>query len=279
MFKYITSKPLWVNILAALGILLVLVLLFFAILGWLTGHGKNKEVPNVVGQNVVAATKILKDNGFDVEVQDSVFIDSIGRLAVTKQSPEATTNVKAGRTIYLTINRAIAPEVTMPNLLGFSFKSAQYMLQTLHLKVGDTSYRPDFGRNTILEQSYNGKPIKEGTKLHMGSSISFVLSSGLGNTDMPVADFYGLTVEEALNRMQTMGLSRGSIIVQGGSVTDTMKAYIVNQNPVPFAEPTPGQKVQNRIKPGQLVDLYISAAAPAPRAIDTTKQTTPSSSN
>ncbi len=274
MFKYLTSKPLWVNILVALGILLLLVFLFFFSLSWMTNHDKNEKVPNTVGQNIVAATKMLKEKGFDVEVQDSVFVDSIGRLSVVKQSPEADANVKAGRTIYLTINRAVAPEAEMPNLLGFSYKSAQYMLQSLNLKIGDTSYRPDFGRNTILEQSYMGKPIKEGTKIPMGSAISFVLSSGLGSTDIPVPDMYGLTVEEAISRFSTMNISKGAIIARGGAITDTLKAFVVDQTPAAFTEPRPGERLQNRIKPGQLIDLYISSVPPAQRAVDTAKQNT-----
>lgn len=274
MFKYLTSKPFWVNALVALGVLLLLVFLFFFSLSWITNHDKNEKVPNIVGQNIVAATKLLKDKGFDVEVQDSIFVDSIGRLAVIRQSPEADANVKAGRTIYLTINRAVAPEVDMPNLSGFSFKSAQYMLQTLNLKVGDTSYKPCAGPSTILEQLYNGQPIKEGTKIPMGSTISFVLCSGLGSTDIPVPDMYGMTVEEAISHLATLNIGKGSINARGVVISDTLKAYIIEQTPPPFTEVVPGEKKQNRMRPGQTMDFIINSAAPAPRAVDTSKQNT-----
>ncbi len=275
VFKYITSRPLWVNILIVLAIILLLVLLFFATLGWITNHNKNEKVPNIVGQNIVAATKMLQDKGFDVEIQDSIFVDSAARLSVIKQSPEAEANVKAGRTIYLTVNRAIAPEVDMPSLLGFSFKSAQYMLQTLSLKVGDTTYKECIGSNTILEQLYNGKVIKEGTKIPMGSTISFVLCSGEGSTDMEVPELYGFTVEEALTRLQGLNIAKGSITVRGGSVSDTMKAYVVDQNPAVFSETTPGVKKHNRIKAGSTVDLYINVLPPAPKTVDSTATTNP----
>ncbi|MCX6206115.1 MAG: PASTA domain-containing protein [Bacteroidetes bacterium] len=75
MFKSITSKPLWVNILAALGLIILLVVLFFISLGWITGFGKSEKVPNIVGQNAVAAQKILEDKGFQVALQDSVYVD------------------------------------------------------------------------------------------------------------------------------------------------------------------------------------------------------------
>jgi len=274
VFKFLTSKPLWVNILVALGILLLLVFLFFFSLSWITNHNRNEKVPNIVGQNIVAATKLLKEKGFDVEVQDSLFVDSIGRLAVIKQSPEAEANVKAGRTIYLTINRATAPEVDMPNLSGFSFKSAQYMLQTLNLKLGDTSYKACAGRNTIIEQLYNGQSIKEGTKIPMGSTISFVLCGGEGTTEIEVPDLYGQTVEEAISRLSTINIGKGTITARGGAISDTLKSFVIDQNPPAFSEPRPGEKIHNRMRPGQTIDLYINSAAPAPKSIDTSKQNT-----
>ncbi len=257
-----------------MGIVLIVLFLFFFSLSWITSHGKNEKVPNIIGQNIDAATKLLKEKGFSVEVQDSVFVDSAARLSVIKQSPEADANVKAGRTVYLTVNRAFAPEVEMPSLLGFSIKSAQLMLATLNLKMGDTTYRPDIARNAVLEQLYNGAIIKPGTKIPMGSSISFVLGSGLGSTDLMVPDMYGLTVEEALGRLTTMNVNRGSIISKGGAISDTLKAYVIDQEPKAFAEPTPGQKIPNKIRPGALMDLFISSTPPAPRTVDTTKQNT-----
>lgn len=269
MFKFITEKPLWVNILAALGLILVLVFIFFFSLDWITGHGKVEKVPNVTGQNIVAATKMLEAKGFDVEVVDSVFIDSTARLAVVKQSPEADASVKAGRTVYLTINRAVAPEVEMPSLIGFSIKSAQLMLQSLNLKMGDTSYRPDIARNAVLEQLYNGAIIKQGTKIPMGSTISFVLGSGLGNTDMDVPDLTGLKVQEALDLLKSKSLNTGSIIART-AISDTLNSFVVDQNPRVFSEPQPGQKVINKLKAGQIIDLYIGNTAPAKSADTTT---------
>ena len=273
MFKSFTSKPLWVHILVVIGITLLLVLLFFFSLDWITNHANNEKVPNIVGQNITAAKKILEAKGFEVDVQDSVFVDSIPRLAVVKQSPEGDANVKAGRTIYLTVNRAFAPEVEMPSLIGFSIKSAQLYLQSLSLKLGDTTFRPDIARNSVLEQWYNGQPIKAGTKIPMGSTISFVLGSGLGSGEILVPDIVGMTVQQAMELFRSMSINKGSVISQG-AIIDTLNSFIVDQNPKVFNETTPGQKTQNKIKPGQVIDIYISSTAPI-KAVDTTTIQTP----
>lgn len=261
--KYITSKPLWVNMLAGLGIILLMVLLFFTSLSWLTGYGKIEKVPTVTGQNVLAAKKMLEEKGFDVVIQDSVYIDTIAKQAVVRQSPEADATVKKGRTIYLTINRTIPPQVEMPNLAGFSVKSAEMYLQSLGLKMGDITYKPDIARNAVLEQLFNDAPIKPGTKIPIGSVISFVLGSGTGASDMDVPNVVGMTLEEARNYLSTLSVNIGSIL-SAGPVKDSASAFVVRQYPEVLTDSigVNGLRVPNKMKQGQLLDLYIGATAP-----------------
>ena len=175
MFKFLTQKPLWINILVAIGLFMLLIFIFLGSLDFITKHGSNVTVPSVIGKNLEAAKKILEAKGFEVEVQDSVFIDSLPRLTVTRQTPDENATVKVNRIIFLTINRALPPLVEMPNLIGFSIRTAQMYLENLGLHLGDTTFRPDIAKNAVLEQLYQGAPITSGTKIYMGSTISFVL--------------------------------------------------------------------------------------------------------
>lgn len=260
LHKYITGKPLWVNILAGIGLVIILILLFFGSLSWLTHYGKSDKVPSVLGQNIVAATKILEDQGFEVQIQDSVFVDSIARQSVVRQSPEADALVKSGRTIYLTINRTIAPQVEMPNLAGFSIKSAEMYLQSLGLKLGYVTYKPDIARNSVLEQLFNDQPIEPGAKIPIGSVISFVLGSGVGSGDINVPDLIGMTLGEARVFLLPLGIHVGSVIAMG-PVRDSSGAFIVRQLPEPLKDSfnLEGARVPNKIRPGQLIDLYIGS--------------------
>ena len=45
--------------------------------------------------------KILNKAGFDIEIQDSLYIDTMLPLTVIKQIPEADELVKSNRTVYL----------------------------------------------------------------------------------------------------------------------------------------------------------------------------------
>lgn len=263
LVKRITGKSIWVNILAAIGILVVLLILFFSSLGWLTGYGKVEKVPSVTGQNVLAAQQILQAKGFDVVIQDSLYIDNIPKQAVIRQSPEADATVKSGRAVYLTVNRSIPPQVEMPNMAGFSIRSAEMYLRSLGLKLGEVTYKPDIARNSVLEQYYNGAQITAGTKIPLGSTISFVLGSGVGGSDIPVPDLVGMTLLEARTYLATVNVNIGSIVATD-AVKDSAAAFIVKQSPTVLSDvlgPT-GQKVPNKIRQGQVMDIYISSIAP-----------------
>jgi hypothetical protein len=45
VFKYITNKPFWVNLVAAILIVVLFLVLFLKMLGWLTKHGQYLKVP------------------------------------------------------------------------------------------------------------------------------------------------------------------------------------------------------------------------------------------
>jgi eukaryotic-like serine/threonine-protein kinase len=267
VFKFITSRPLWVNILAVIVLILLLILFFFAIIGWLTKHNKYEKVPAVLGMNIDQATQVLEAKGFEVEIQDSVYVDTAARLSVIRQSPEQDATVKSNRTIYLTINRAVPPMTTVPNMVGFSFRSAEMMLQSLGLKLGDTTYKLDYAKNSVLEQLYNGKPIAAMTQVPMGSTIDFVLGNGVGSEVMNVPDVVGMSLGQARSFLSTLNITVGAVVPSDLAGND--EAFVERTNPPKYSDVN-GQRVQNKIRPGQSLDLYLTLSKPAPEVIDTT---------
>jgi len=282
VFSFITKKSFLINLLIIVLIAILLVFAFFSSLGWLTNHDAVIKVPSVVGRNVEDAKKFLESQGFDVSVQDSVYIDSTAKLAVVKQSPEPEASVKEHRTVYLTINRAVAPLIEMPDLRGFSFKSAQLYLVSLGLKMGDTTYKPDIAKNSVLEQEYNGKPIAPGTKINMGSFIGLVIGSGVGSTFINVPDLTGMTVKDARSFLSAMSIGLSTINPENGeTISNEENAYIVRQSPTAYNTVEEGQIVTNKIRAGQLIDVWVSNTKPVvdSAGIITQPPVTPPASN
>jgi len=266
------KKPLWVNILAGIGAVLVLLILFFFSLGWITGNGKTEKVPNVLGLDITAAEKNIKALGFDLVVQDSIYVDTLARNSVLRQTPEADEVVKKGRTIFLTINRVIAPQVDMPNLIGFSLKSAQTYLKVLGLRIGTINLVADRNKNVIVEQLVGNTPIAPGTKIVSGTLINFTVGDGGASIGMEVPDLIGLTVEMAKMKLASMGLLVGNII-SNGAIQDTATAFVIQQNPGTYSSvlDSLGMPVKNVTIQGVAIDLVIDRVAPVIIQRDTIK--------
>lgn len=261
--KFITHRPLWVNILAGIVLALGIFALLLLSLNLVTGHGKASTVPSVTGKSYEEATKILKKAGFDVDIQDSVYVDTVKPLTVIKQLPDADEVVKSNRTIFLIISRAVPPLVEMPNLIGYSFRNAEMVLKNMDLKIGDTTFEPDFAKNAILKQIYNGNPITPGTKIRKGGTISLVLGDGVGNREFTVPVITGMKFSEAKEILEANGIVIGAIVTDA-NVTDTLSAWIYKQNPERFDE----EKRIQHIRSGQTIDVWLQVDKPAKKEDD-----------
>jgi beta-lactam-binding protein with PASTA domain len=246
-----------VNILVAITTVIILVLIFLLSLNWITNHGESNSVPSLIGKNVNDAEQLLEERDFEIVIQDSVYYDSLPPGVIIRQVPDGDDVVKINRTVYVTINRFLPPEVDMPNLVGSSFRNAEMTMLNLGLRLGDTSYRFDFAKNSVLEQLLNGNSIAAGTKIRMGTVISLVLGSGLGVEDQAVPDLRGLNLEEASVMMEGLGLTLGAKLFDP-DVRDSANAFIYWQSPLPNTED--GARI--RIRAGQMIDVRIGTERP-----------------
>jgi beta-lactam-binding protein with PASTA domain len=199
VFQFITNRSFFVNLLVAIVIGLLVVFVFFQLLDRITQHGKYIKVPEVKGKSVDEARNLLEQQGFQVEVQDSIYYDSLPRLSVVKQSP-------------------VAQEM---------------------VKLGDTSQRPDFAVGSVLEQIYNGNQVKPGTKVPMGSRVSLVLGGGIKQTELPVPVLLGLTFAEAKVLLESNDLLLGAVVVDGAIADSSAAFVIRQNPPVRDEEGRP----------------------------------------
>ena len=269
----ILKKPLWMNMLIGFGIAICLFIIFFFSLGWITGNGETEKVPAVIGLDVAAAEKNLIALGFDVELQDSIYVDTLARNAVLRQTPEADEVVKKGRTVYLTVNRVIAPQVDMPNLVGFSIKSAETYLKVLGLRLGSIQMVPDQNKNVVIDQLVNGQPIAPGSKIPSGTLIHFLVGDGGASGGMFMPDLVGLTYEQAKAQLISLGLNLGVVTVNG-SIVDSAPAFVFDQNPSAYGSQIDslGMPIQNSVTKGATINLVLDKVAPVKPIRDTIQQ-------
>jgi beta-lactam-binding protein with PASTA domain len=252
VFKKLTHRPFWVNLLAAIAIVCLMIFLFLQFLGLITKHGQYLTVPSVIGKNTAQAITFLEQRGFEVIIQDSVYIDTAKMGIVLKQLPDPNSTVKINRTVFLTVNRVTLPMVDMPALEGKTIGFAMDILRRSHLELGDTIFKPDFMRGSVLEQLYRGNKISSGTKLAWGSKIDLVIGSGLDDQRILVPSLIGVTFGEARILLEQHGISLGGIVVDPG-ITDTIGAFVEWQSPPRFT----GENQPVYMQAGQLMDVKL----------------------
>lgn len=248
------KKSFRINVLVVILLSIFLYILFFVSLGFITRHGNEVVIPNVMKKDIKVAEKSLESMGFEVLV-DSAYDPKQKPMTVLSQIPEVGSTVKSGRTVFITINRRQPPMTPMPNLVGLSYRSAAMILKNNKLNIGDTIYKPDIAKGAILEQLYKGKAVRPGELVPQGSKISLVIGDGLSNTELDMPDVIGIPYLEAEAILSGTGLQ--FYPVWEGDITDSSTAVVFKQNPRPMNEL--GQP--NRIKEGDMVEIYIKQTA------------------
>lgn len=257
MFKFITRQSFIVNLIIAIAFIFLLGVIFFLSLGWITNHGDYLKVPSVLGKPVSEAVKQLESNGFEVVITDSVYSDSLPLDIVKKQLPDPDATVKVNRTVFLNVNPSVLPMVEMPSLEGLSYRFAVDKLLKNHLKLGDTTYRANFMKGSVLEQRYQGDKIATGSRIRWGSRIDLVIGGGVEAQKIPVPDLIGMTVAEARDMLKQKGILLAAILTSG-SISDTASAFIFRQNP----DALTADYTTAYIQPGQTMDIWVQSTRP-----------------
>ena len=241
-------KKILINLLIIFGLTALLVFVFLKVyLPFYTHHGETVTVPDLSGYNYSEASKLLDNTGLQYEVSiDSGFSMDQPALAVLKQIPDASAQVKTGRKIYLTLNARNAPLIKMPNLVNLQLKNVQEIISNIGLVRGDIVYVPDIGINVVLEQRYRGVSIKEGFEIPKGATIDLVVGDGMGNQLLFVPDLIGMEEEDAEFLILGSGLRLGNKNYTSSDSVASGRVFLQS--------PPMGMEVRT----GELINIWIA---------------------
>jgi len=169
-----------------------------------------------------------------------------------EQAPEPGEKVKRDRRIYLTVNAKVPPKTEMPDLKDSSLKNAKIQLENHGLLLGETTYQPCLGKNTILNVTVDGKTVEKETRIFKGTEVDLVLCDGIGNKPIAVPELVGLTYNEAIAAIRLSQLSIGAVF-EGDDVIYKESSFVYKQAPYSDGSRT--------IKIGEPVDLFLQQEA------------------
>jgi beta-lactam-binding protein with PASTA domain len=156
--------------------------------------------------------------------------------------------------------------VSMPQLIGLSFRQARLALQNAGLIQGTITYKPDFAKNNVLQQMHNDTVINEGTIITKGAVIDLVLGMGLSNKTTRVPDLVGLGIEEATGMISDYFLNLGAITYDKSfeEAEDSTGAFIWRQYP--------DYDEFKRLNMGMEVDIWLTLDSTLVPRPDTSRQ-------
>lgn len=220
--------PWLAHVLAMLGASIVILALVFFFLRLYARQGKEYEMPDIVGKNISEA---MAQNNVGVEyvVQDSIFRPGTEGGLVLSQDPKGGTRVKRGRKVYVSITAYSAEDAVLPELAGLSVRQAVSELYSVGLRVGKLTFVEDPYKNSVVDQSCNGKALYAGQKIARGSVVDLVVGLGDGSGSNSVPFVIGKTAEKARRDILSLSLNVGR--QHFGNVKDKNTAVVYRQEP------------------------------------------------
>ena len=243
------------------GFYLIVFIALATFLRFYTHHGHTISVPDFKGLKMSRALQIAKHEDLQLQIIDSTFIDYMPKGCIVDQNPRPGTHVKKNRTIFITTNAFNRAKVTVPKVVGLSYRQGKATLEMNGLHVGQLVYKPDFAKNNILKQMFEGKEITEGTLIDKGSSIDLVLGDGHETNMIPLPDLKGLTQFEAPNELNNAYLNIGKVVIEDANTpADSMNARVFRQEPAYFgtgSRATLGGRVDIWLRPDSKTETEI----------------------
>lgn len=185
MLDYMRNMPVWalilVNILAMCVVGCIIFWLATYFLDFWTHHGDEAKVPDAKGLYFDNAVAMLTEQGFVAELQDSIYEDGVAPGTVVEQNPRADSNVKPGRTVYLTVNAFYPRTVIVPHLIDISYRQAKTTLEGLGLKNITVKEVPSEYKDLVYGAFVDGKPLEAGMRVPLTARV--VLEVGVGMPD------------------------------------------------------------------------------------------------
>ncbi|RJP82171.1 MAG: PASTA domain-containing protein [Candidatus Zixiibacteriota bacterium] len=236
------------------GLAVLLALLFFStlllamdkvILPMYTRHNQIVEVPEVVEMQLEEAEKTLKRAGFILLVEAEKYDDHYPAGTIINQNPEAFTETKPGRRVYVTISSG-ERLIIMPNLVGKAERDAFFTATAagLTLREEDVGYEYSFyyPAGVIMSQS-----IPAGTSLNKDTRIHVTSSLGKLPEEFTIPNLVGQPLDRARKILLTSGLTVGEV------------KYIMHQDLLPNTVMKQTPNAGRPAEAGQPVELVVSA--------------------
>lgn len=241
------------NLLIAIAVGAILLTILYFWLRHYTQHGKEVDVPNIVGLYVEEAEPQARAAGLRLQIMDSTYSTRVPLGTIVEQTPPAMSHAKDGRTIYIVVNAKSRRRVPLPDLQDMSFRQAEATLRSVGIQVNETyEYEPSEYKDLVLAVKQNGEVLVPGQRVDDGSRVTLVVGFGKGTEMVGVPNLVGMNLQDARSLLLSYRLTVGAVEFDAEDTTtlDGTPAVQVVYRQVPAA----GEQLLE----GSTVDLKLS---------------------
>ena len=177
-FGKLTSRYLWGNLLAMAVVIAGLCIGVKYGLEVYTHHGEGIAVPDIKGMRMKEATYLLEQKGLRIIVNDSGFNRRLPADCILAQSPGNGTSVKAGHTIYVTVNSPSSPTFAIPDVIdNSSAREATAKLTAMGFKLLSPKY-VDGEKDWVYGIICRGRRLATGDRIPIDHPLTLIVGDG-----------------------------------------------------------------------------------------------------
>jgi beta-lactam-binding protein with PASTA domain len=215
-------------------------------------HGRQTNVPKVVGMTPHDAENALASSGLVFEQADRFFSAEVPEGRILSQVPSPGEQVRRGW--HVRVAESMGPQrVTIPDLSGDSERSAEINIRRRGLEMGTMAVAsiPDTTPDQIVAQSPPANAVNVSAP-----KVSMLIASAEDRKSYVMPDLRGRTEDVAVNAIVGAGLKVGSIAGQPAAEGDanTPETLPAGTRMVMKTIPGAGQRVYE----GQSVNLEVT---------------------
>jgi hypothetical protein len=200
-FGKLTSKYIWLNLLAMAIVLVLLVVGAKFGIDIYTHHGEAILIPDIRHKSYADAKQILANEGLLIEVTDTGYVRTLPADCILEQSPQPGDKVKSGHVIYVIVNSGNTPTITLPDIIdNSSVREAIAKLTAMGFKVGPPQYIVG-EREWVYGATVNGRHVSAGERIPVDAVVVLQVGNGSRSADDSSIDY----VEPIYNNQQEAG--------------------------------------------------------------------------
>ncbi len=213
------------------------------------------EVPDVTGMTESEAERALVAAGFTLGNVTEEASDTVEAGKVISQTPVGKGKADQGSAVSIVVSKG-AEQVSVPSIEGLSLEAARQKVEGVGLTLSQSGSEAsdNVAANCIIRQSPSA-----GTKVDKGSSVTYVISSGISSTNVP--SVVGFNEAAARSTLQNAGFSVNVTTAHSSTVAD---GNVISQSP----------NAGSSAKKGATVTITVSTGPESSGSSSSSQQTT-----